>query len=55
MKLIPFFTVLMKIFHLGARAKNEDGSKNPLWPRPEILFKLQEIEKEVNQLDVKVR
>jgi Ser/Thr protein kinase RdoA (MazF antagonist) len=49
-KLIPFFTLLMKIFHLGARAKNADGSKNPLWPKSEILFKLQEIEKEVNRL-----
>jgi Ser/Thr protein kinase RdoA (MazF antagonist) len=49
-KLIPFFTVLMKIFHLGARAKNADGNKNPLWPKPEILLKIQEIETEVNEL-----
>jgi Ser/Thr protein kinase RdoA (MazF antagonist) len=49
-KLVPFFGVLMKIFHLGARAKNADGSKNPLWPKNEVLLKLQEIEKEVGEL-----
>jgi Ser/Thr protein kinase RdoA (MazF antagonist) len=49
-KLIPFFTVMMKIFHLGARARNEDGNKNPLWPKSEIMLKLQEIEKEVDEL-----
>jgi Ser/Thr protein kinase RdoA (MazF antagonist) len=49
-KLIPFFTLLMRIFHLGARAKNEDGNKNPLWPKTEIALGLKEIETEVNAL-----
>ena len=49
-KLVPFFSMLMKVFHLGARAKNADGSKNPLWPKNEVLSRLQEIEKEVGQL-----
>lgn len=42
--LIPYFEVLMRIFHLGARAKNADGIKNPLWP-------IDEIEKTINDID----
>jgi Ser/Thr protein kinase RdoA (MazF antagonist) len=49
-KMIPFFTALMKIFHLGTRAKNADGNRNPVWPSSEIRSKLAEIEKDVNQL-----
>jgi Ser/Thr protein kinase RdoA (MazF antagonist) len=49
-RVIPFFTSLMKIFHLGARVKNADGIKNPLWQKPEVVMKIQEIEKEVNEL-----
>jgi hypothetical protein len=40
----------MKIFHLGARAANADGSKNPLWPKSEIEAKLQEIHQEADVL-----
>jgi Ser/Thr protein kinase RdoA (MazF antagonist) len=50
MKLIPFFTSMMKVFHLGARAANADGNKNPLWPKNDMLAKLREIEKDVNTL-----
>jgi Putative homoserine kinase type II (protein kinase fold) len=49
-RLIPFFSILMRLFHLGTRAKNADGSKNPLWPKNEVLVKLQQIENEVAQL-----
>jgi Ser/Thr protein kinase RdoA (MazF antagonist) len=49
-KLIPFFTLLMRIFHFGARAKNADGNKNPLWPKAELTMRLKEIETEANGL-----
>jgi Ser/Thr protein kinase RdoA (MazF antagonist) len=32
LKLISRFTLLMRFFHLGARAANCNGIKNPLWP-----------------------
>jgi Ser/Thr protein kinase RdoA (MazF antagonist) len=46
-KLIPFFIALMRIFHLGMRVRNANGSQNPLWPKQEVMKQLQEIEKEV--------
>lgn len=49
-KLIPFFTTMMRIFHLGARVRNADGRKNPIWPKTEIELKLREIEREVSVL-----
>jgi Ser/Thr protein kinase RdoA (MazF antagonist) len=49
-KMIPFFTLLMKIFHLGTRTRNADGNKNPLWPKSEVVLKLQEIEKEFERM-----
>lgn len=49
-KMIPFFSVMMKVFHLGQRARNADGSKNPLWPKSEIITRVQEITREVGEL-----
>ncbi len=49
-KLIPFFTTLMRIFHLGTRVRNADGQKNPLWPKAEVEARLREIEQEVGGL-----
>jgi Ser/Thr protein kinase RdoA (MazF antagonist) len=49
-KLIPFFTLLMRVFHLGARARNADGVRNPLWPKAEIIQKLQEIERDFDSI-----
>lgn len=51
-RLIPFFTILMKVFHAGMRVKNADGIKNAQWPKPEILQSLHEIEAEVDVLVV---
>ena len=50
-KLIPFFSVLMRIFHLGARVRNADGNKNPLWPKAEVESGLKEIEAAIKALD----
>ena len=49
-ELVPCFTVLMRLFHLGARSKNADGIKNPLWPPDEIAAKIDDIEKEARGL-----
>ncbi|MEL6971247.1 MAG: phosphotransferase [Bacteroidota bacterium] len=40
---IPYFTILMRLFHLGARAKNADGTKNPIWPADGIESTAQNI------------
>ncbi|MEL6659358.1 MAG: phosphotransferase [Bacteroidota bacterium] len=40
---IPYFTILMRLFHLGARAKNANGTKNPLWPADSIESTAQNI------------
>jgi Ser/Thr protein kinase RdoA (MazF antagonist) len=45
-ELVPCFTVLMRLFHLGARSRNADGIKNPLWAPGEIAAKIDDIEKE---------
>jgi Ser/Thr protein kinase RdoA (MazF antagonist) len=44
--LIAHFKILMRLFHLGARSRNADGIKNPLWFPEEIVEKINEIEKE---------
>jgi Ser/Thr protein kinase RdoA (MazF antagonist) len=49
-ELVPCFTVLMRLFHLGARSQNADGLKNPLWPPGEIAAKIADIEKEARGL-----
>jgi Ser/Thr protein kinase RdoA (MazF antagonist) len=49
-ELVPCFTVLMRLFHLGARSKNADGIKNPLWAPDEIAAKIDDIEKEARGL-----
>lgn len=46
-ELLPEFRVLMRLFHLGARSRNADGVKNPLWFPEEIAKKIDEIEKDV--------
>ncbi len=48
---VPCFTVLMRLFHMGARSQNADGIKNPLWPPAEIAAKIEDIEKEACRLD----
>lgn len=48
--LVPYFTILMRLFHVGARSKNADGIKNPLWFPGEIAEKINDIEKEVRRL-----
>lgn len=48
---VPGFTVLMRLFHLGARSRNADGIKNPLWPPSEIAAKIDDIEKETSWLN----
>ncbi|MEM6321368.1 MAG: phosphotransferase [Bacteroidota bacterium] len=49
--LIPYFTILMRIFHLGARTKNADGIKNPLWPVREIDKTISEIGHQLDELN----
>ncbi|MBD0261061.1 MAG: phosphotransferase [Cytophagales bacterium] len=48
---VPCFTILMRLFHLGARSQNADGIKNPLWPPAEIAAKIDDIEKEACRLN----
>jgi Ser/Thr protein kinase RdoA (MazF antagonist) len=50
--LLPDFSVLMRLFHLGARSTNADGVKNPIWFPEEITMKIDEIEKEVAGVNV---
>ena len=42
-ELIPYFQVLMRLFHLGARSLNADGIKNPIWRNSEIDKTLKDI------------
>jgi Ser/Thr protein kinase RdoA (MazF antagonist) len=49
-ELVPFFTLLMRLFHLGARSKNANGIKNPLWFPHEIVAKITDIEHEAKSL-----
>jgi len=53
--LVPYFKVLMRLFHLGARSKNADGIKSPLWFPNDIIEKINDIEKEVYSLRAKPR
>jgi len=50
LSLIPYFELLMRIFHLGARAKNADGIKNPVWPIDEIQRVIIEIGDQLDKL-----
>ncbi|WKN46043.1 phosphotransferase [Tunicatimonas pelagia] len=50
-RLIPYFEVLMRIFHLGARANNADGIKNPLWPKCEIEKTLENIIHQLSSIE----
>lgn len=43
LRLIPYFAILMRLYHLGARAKNADGIKNPIWPAESIRSTAQDI------------
>lgn len=47
---VPFFTVLVRLFHLGARSTNADGIRNSLWFPEEIAGRVNDIEKEVFRL-----
>jgi Ser/Thr protein kinase RdoA (MazF antagonist) len=47
--LVPCFTVLMRLFHLGARSRNADGLKNPLWFPDDIAAKIGDIESEARE------
>lgn len=44
---LPYFGVLMRVFHLGARARNADGIKNPKWLE-------RDIEKTICDIDVQL-
>lgn len=48
--LIPYFVVLMRIYHLGARAKNADGIRNPIWPSAEIGKTIQGIAQQLSTI-----
>ncbi|MEM9830874.1 MAG: phosphotransferase [Bacteroidota bacterium] len=49
-KLIPYFEILMRVFHLGARANHADGIKNPLWPKSEIDKTLDDINHQLSSI-----
>lgn len=44
---LPYFEVLMRVFHLGARAINADGIRNPKWSKSDI-------EKTIFDIDVQL-
>ncbi|MEM8895038.1 MAG: phosphotransferase, partial [Bacteroidota bacterium] len=48
--LIPYFQILMQLFHLGARATHADGIKSPLWHDDQIIEKLDTIAKQLKGL-----
>ena len=48
--LIPYFEVFMRIFHLGARAKNANGIQNPIWPSTEIDKTIQNISHQLSKI-----
>lgn len=47
--LLTEFKLLMMLFHLGARSRNADGIRNPIWFPEAIAIKIDEIEKEMNR------
>ncbi len=49
-ELLPYFEVLMRIFHLGARAKNADGIKNPKWLQTDIEKTIVDIDEQVAKI-----
>jgi len=49
--IIPYFEILMRLFHLGARAINADGIKNPLWKVFQIEKTIQLIHDQTMALD----
>jgi len=45
--IIPYFEVLMRLFHLGARAAHADGLQSPVWPVREIERTAREIQEQL--------
>ncbi|MEM9671926.1 MAG: phosphotransferase [Cyclobacteriaceae bacterium] len=50
-QLIPYFEVLMRVFHLGTRANHADGIKNPLWRENEIEKTIDDIDRQLSSID----
>ncbi len=49
-KLLPYFEVLMRVFHLGARLKNADGIKNPKWIKDDVVITIGNIDEQLSAI-----
>lgn len=47
---VPYFEVLMRVFHLGARGMNADGIKNPKWMRRDMENTICDIDVQLSKL-----
>jgi len=47
---LPYFEVLMRLFHLGARAMNADGIKNPKWSESDIEKTIYDIDAQLTKI-----
>lgn len=49
--IVPYFEILMRLFHLGARVNNANGINNPLWRIVQIEDTIQQIYNQTIALD----
>jgi Ser/Thr protein kinase RdoA (MazF antagonist) len=53
-EILPYFEVLMRIFHLGARKMNADGIKNPKWLTSDIETTIYDIDGQLSKIINKI-
>lgn len=46
---LPYFEILMRLFHLGERGLNADGIKNPKWRDGDIENTIDDIEQQLSR------
>ena len=49
-EVLPYFEVLMRVFHLGARGVNADGIKNPKWLKADIESTIFDIDVQLSKI-----
>lgn len=49
-KLLPYFEVLMRVFHLGARLKNADGIRNAIWSKDDVIVTINNIDEQLSTI-----
>jgi Ser/Thr protein kinase RdoA (MazF antagonist) len=48
--LLPYFEVLMRVFHLGARAINADGVRNSKWLMSDMEETIRDIDMQLSKI-----